>query len=81
MGVAWQEANQKKDIIVRSFKKCGISLAVDGSENSAVNIEGIPNYQMPAANDDSVMDFRLESDESDVDKDDDEDKFETSVDC
>ena len=76
--MAWQEANQKKDIIVRSFKKRGISLAVDGSENSA---EGNPNYQMPAANDESVMDFRLESDESDVDKDDDKDEFGTSVDC
>ena len=36
-----------KDSIIRSFKKCGLSVALDGSENDEVNIEGLPEYQMP----------------------------------
>lgn len=75
VGVAWQEINQKKDVIVRSFRKCGISLAVDGTENSEVKIEGIPDYKMPAAEGEAV-EFRLESDTSDIESDD----FETVAD-
>ena len=35
-------------MIVRSFQKCGISTALDGSEESLVNIEGVANYKMPS---------------------------------
>ena len=38
-----------KDSIIRSFKKCGLSVALDGSENDEANIEGLPEYQMPSA--------------------------------
>ena len=34
-----------KDAIVRSFKKCEISLDLSGSENNEINIEGIPDYK------------------------------------
>ena len=30
VGKAWEEISAKKDMIIRSFKKCGISVAVDG---------------------------------------------------
>ena len=30
-----------------SFKKCGLSVALDGSENAQVSIDGIPNCEMP----------------------------------
>ena len=30
-----------------SFKKCHLSVALDGSENPQVRIDGIPNYEMP----------------------------------
>ena len=46
MGRAWQEVSQNKDAIVRSFKKCGISLDLSESENNKINIEGIPDYGM-----------------------------------
>ena len=38
-----------KDFIIRSFKKCALSVALDGSGNDEVNIEGLPEYQMPSA--------------------------------
>ena len=38
-----------KDSIIRSFKKDGLSVAFNGSENDEVNIEGLLQYQMPSA--------------------------------
>ena len=46
MGRAWQEVSQNNDAIVRSLKKCGISLDLSGSENNKINIEGILDYKM-----------------------------------
>lgn len=33
VGKAWEEISTKKDMAIHSFKKCGISIAVDGSED------------------------------------------------
>ena len=33
----------------RSFKKCGITLALDRSENADLNIEGLEDYEMSSA--------------------------------
>ena len=33
VGDAWEELAKKKEMIERSFKKCGISIAADGSED------------------------------------------------
>ena len=38
-----------KDFIIRSFKKCALSVALDRSGNDEVNIEGLSEYQMPSA--------------------------------
>ena len=38
-----------KDSIIRSFKKCDLSVALDGSENGEVNIKGLPEYKMTSA--------------------------------
>ena len=35
-----------KDSIIHSFKKSGLSVALDRNENDKVNIEGLPEYQM-----------------------------------
>ena len=40
VGEAWEELSKNKEMIVRSFKKCGISVAADGSENSEIHLEG-----------------------------------------
>ena len=44
---AWKEINRNKETVIRSFKKCGVSLTLDEKENDAINIEGIPDYEMP----------------------------------
>ena len=35
-------------MIICSFKKCIITMNVNGSENSQVNIQGLEDYVMPA---------------------------------
>ena len=47
VGKAWFKVGEMKDSIIRSFKKCGLSVALDGSENDEVSIEGLSEYQMP----------------------------------
>ena len=44
VGEAWSKVGKMKDSIIRSFQKCGLSVALDGSENDGVNIEGSPEY-------------------------------------
>ena len=60
-----------KDSIIRSFKKCGLSVALDGSEKDEVNIESLPEYQMPSAfvqDNEYVLDADDESEKEDEDK-------------
>ena len=59
-------------MVVCSFKKCGISLSLDGSENGQIHIESIEEYELPAA------EFELDS-ESEIE--DDEDNFEVTDSC
>ena len=45
VGRAWKKIIGMKESIIRSFKKCGFSVAVDGSGYAQVSIDGIPNYE------------------------------------
>ena len=49
VGEAWSKVGKTKYVlsIIRSFKKCGLSVGLDGSENDEVNIESLREYQMP----------------------------------
>ena len=42
---AWQKVCSNKDMVIRPFKNCGISVNLDGSEDKNVNIEGLPDYK------------------------------------
>ena len=44
VGEAWEEVCAKPEMIIRSFRKCGISVAVDGSEDEVININGVDDY-------------------------------------
>ena len=44
VGKAWAEVGSNCDMVVRSFKKCDISLYLDGSENGEIHIESIEEY-------------------------------------
>ena len=46
VGQAWEEICQNRDMIVRSFQKTGIAVAVDGSEDSLIHIEGLEDYSV-----------------------------------
>ena len=75
VGEAWQEINRNNETVIRSFKKCGISLALDGNENDEINIEGIPDYDMPHADEiDGAADveFHLESEDDPENNDEEE---------
>ena len=50
-------------MVVRSFKKCGISLYLDGSENGEIHIESIEEYELPTANEITEFEFDIEDDE------------------
>lgn len=56
VGQAWEELSVNKDMIVRLFEKCGISVPIDGSEDSRINIEGLEDYTVGAESDDEVAD-------------------------
>ena len=60
-------------MIVHSFKKCGISLSLNGSKNGEIHIESIEEYELPTANE--ITKFELDS-ESEIE--DDEDNFEAT---
>ena len=65
-------------MITRSFRKCGISIAVDGSEDEVININGVDDYtvgSMESSDDDDDIngDACEESDAVDDDDDDDDD--------
>ena len=48
IGQAWEDISSNKEMIVRSFKKCGISVAADVSEDSEIPIEGLEDYMIEA---------------------------------
>ena len=47
VGQAWKKISGIKELIIRSFEKCGLLVAPDRSENAQVNINGLRNYERP----------------------------------
>ena len=76
IGKAWTEVGSNRDMVVRSLKKCGISLFLDGSENGEIHIESTEEYESPTANE--ITEFELDS-ENEIE--DDEDNFEVTDSC
>ena len=76
VGKAWVEVGSNRDMVVRSFKKCVISLSLDGSKNGEIHIESIEEYELPTANE--ITEFELDS-ESEIE--DNEDNFEVTDSC
>ena len=47
VGLAWKAVcRDLKETVVRSFVRCGVTLSIDGSRDSEINIEGLPNYKV-----------------------------------
>ena len=62
----WEKVSRNKEMIKRSFVKCGISHNLDGTEDNDTNIEEIPDYKLPHPNREFEMDDS--SDEEDDDE-------------
>ena len=54
VGEAWEELSQNKEVAVRSFKKCGISVAADGSEDFEIHLEGLEDYEVDQVDDPDI---------------------------
>ena len=67
VGNAWQSIKGNPELIKRSFMKCGISIALDGSENHCVNIKGLDSYMVPEVEEEYEILTDDESDDEDVD--------------
>ena len=72
----WTELTSDCNMVVRSFKKCGISLSLGGSNNGEIHIESIEEYELPTANE--ITEFELDSESKIKDG---EDNFEVTDSC
>ena len=52
----WVGQGAFSQLIVRSFKKCGVSVAVDGSVDSEINISGLEDYKVGKSKDKATDD-------------------------
>ena len=69
IGQAWEELSSNKSMIIRAFKKCGISVAADGSEDDEVEIMGLEKYEIGFEESDSDEDSTTGEDGADKDQD------------
>ena len=51
-------------MVKRSFKKCGINVNIDGSENALVHLEGISEYVIPEADEEFHVDTSTDESET-----------------
>ena len=53
------------EMVIRSFRKCGISVAINGSEDSSININGLEKYCVESDDEsgDEVTDEDLEEED------------------
>ena len=66
VGNAWEKLYENKDMIIRSFVKCGITSNVDGSEDDQVNIRGLEGYKMPLPEEEFHLETSSEEDDDDM---------------
>ena len=54
VGEAWEQlSNELKESVVWSFRICGITIALDGSEDHDINIRGLEGYTIGAQSSES----------------------------
>ena len=52
IGEAWEKTCADKEMVIRAFKKCGISVAIDSSEDEEININNIEDYEVESSDED-----------------------------
>ena len=63
-----------KEMVVRSFQKCGISVPTDGSKDDEINVNSLQNYKV-GDDDDSECELGEESNPFEDDKDSNGDEY------
>ena len=66
---AWEKLYKNKEMIIRSFVKCGITNKIDGSEDDEVSIRGLEGYIMPLPEEEFHLQTSIEEEDNDVDCD------------
>lgn len=61
---AWEEVSTNHEIIIKAFKKCGISVPIDGSCDTEISVNGLDNYGVES--DDDETDHFTGTDEDSV---------------
>ena len=61
----WEKVSRNKEIIKRSFAKCGISGNLDGTDDNDINIEGTPDYKLPQPDREFGMDDSCDEEDDD----------------
>ena len=51
VGQAWEEVSADKELIIRPFKRWGISIPIDGSEDDQIHIRGWEEYSIEEEDD------------------------------
>lgn len=64
VGDAWDHICSNTEKVERSFKKCGVNVNIDGSENALVHLEGISEYVMPEGDEEFHVDTSTDENET-----------------
>ena len=56
VGDARESLSSKTEMVIRAFRKCSISVAIDGSEDKDINIRGVEDYTVEMSDSDSSSD-------------------------
>ena len=59
VGQAWEEVSAYKELIVRPFKKCGISIFIRGSEVDQIHIQGLEEYAVKRKMNTTLMEIHF----------------------
>lgn len=62
VGQAWAEVSANKEMIQRTFRKCGISIPIDGSADDDINIEGLADYTVGEDEDEEGEELEADQD-------------------
>ena len=67
VGLAWKDVcRDLEETVVCSFFKCGITIPIDGSRDSKINIEGLPNYEVVKSHNVEDIEFYSSASESEA---------------
>lgn len=67
VGEAWEEISGNKAMVQRGFQKVGVVVAIDGSGDDAIAVEGRKDYVVVEPDSDTSYPFSDSEDDNDMD--------------